>query len=275
MISLSSFISHSSEYTLGPNDILTIAVPQDKTLSFDALEINKEGEVNLGYAGLIKISDLTVKSAEIKIKEKLEHDFLKQADVKIEVKIHGSKIVSLYGEVKKPGQIALKNNNALILDVISLAEGKTQLASDIVYIIRDYKNISPITIIKNRNNDIKTQNKNFKNENFSFYEVKQSDGFEVKPGDFIYIPPVFKVTVVGEVVKEGIYEFTEKPDIVMAIASAQGFKKTANKGNITIKRKTGTGVLNLKIDYNEFIYNNNKTFLLAHGDVVVVAESWF
>ena len=261
-------------YMLGPGDVVGIVIPQDKNISFEKRELNLKGEIKLGYVGMIPIKGLSTEGAEKKIKTMLEKEFFKKADVSLQIVKYGSKKVKIYGDIRNPGEHALKYNSALVLDVIGLSGGKTRSASNIAYIIRDYKKLSPIKIIEERKMD-RIRKRKLITLNYSFFEVRQTDGFEVKPGDFIFIPPVFKITVVGEVTREGTYDFTEKPDIVKAIASAQGFKKTANKKNLTIKRRTDSGVVNMKIDYDEFISEDNKTFNLSHNDVIVVHESWF
>jgi len=264
----------SADYTLGPEDVVSIVIPQDENISFEQIELNKKGEVRLGYIGSIPVNGLSTQDASKKIKKILEKEYFKKADVSIKVVKFGSKKVKIYGDVNNPGEHALRFNSALVLDVIGLAGGKTPTASNMAYIIRGYKNISPIKIIQDRKKFSISKKKDITYD-YSFFEIKQSDGFEIKPGDFIFIPPVFKITVVGEVTREGTYNFSEKPDIVKAIASAQGFKKTANKNSLTVKRKIGSGVMNMKIDYDEFISKNNKTFYLRHDDVIVVHESWF
>ena len=269
-----SMMCFSADYTLGPDDVIEVNVSQDKNLSLKSRELNEKGEIRLGYAGLIALKDLTIEQAERKIKSLLEKEYIKRADVTLEIVKFGSKKVKIYGEVKKPGEHALKKDTSLIPDVIGLSGGKTQSASNIAYIIRHYGKISPIKIIHEKQKYALNKKKDVKN-NYSFFEKRQTSGFEINPGDFIFIPPVFRITVVGEVTREGTYKFKDKPDIVKAIASAQGLKSIANRKNLTVKRKTNNGVINLSVDYDKFIREDNKTFYLYHDDVIVVHETWF
>ena len=259
-----------TEYLLDSNDMLQIEVIQDESLNKKDILIDKDGKIELGYAGKISLKNMTVPAARKKIKKHLEKDFLKKANVKIEIMSYGSKMVKIYGEIKVTGEKYLKTNKSLIPDIIALANGKTKLASEMAYVVRNYKDKSPFKIIEKRKYSTPKGKMDY-----IYKEVVQSKGFEVLPGDFIYIPPVFRVTLVGEVLQEGTYTFSYKPDIVRAIAAARGFKKTAGQKNIIVKRKTPDGIINIPVNYKNSINNDKESFLLLTNDVVVVPESWF
>ena len=264
-----SLLYGEDDYNLGPGDVLEVIVPQDKTLTRRRIKIGRKGEILLGYVGNINLNNLTLNEAQKKIKNHIEKDYLKHVNVSIDILFFGSKKVTIYGEVRSVGEVALRKNTALVSDVIALAKGKVRDTSGMAYVIRNFNKKSPFEIIKNYEmGNIE------KRQDYQFFNVEQSKGFKILPGDFIYIPPVFQITVVGEASSPGIYKFKFRPNIVTVMAAARGFKKAANKEKIKIKREGKKETKNIIINYNDYVGDNNKTYYLLNNDVVIVPESW-
>ena len=270
-LTISNLIAAEDQYKLGPGDYLQISVLQDENLNFKSIKIDEPGIITLGYAGKIDLLNLSVNEAEEKIKQHLEKSYLHKATVDVHIAQYGSKIVKVYGEVKKPGEMPITKNTALIQDLINLAGGKTNTASDIAYVVRDYGTKSPFTIIE----DQKLGANPTPNDGYKVFQLEQTKAFDLLPGDFLFIPAVFKITLVGEVSTPGTYGFSLPPSLVKAIAEAKGFKNAANKTEIKIKRNTSKGIEYIKVNYNDFAGNTTKVFPLLDGDIVIVPETWF
>lgn len=270
IFTVDNFIVADDKYKLGPGDYLQVSVLQDENLNFKNLKVEESGLITLGYAGKINLFNLSTMEAEQKITQHLEKSYLKKATVGVSIAQYGSKIVKVYGEVKKAGETPITKDNPLIPDLISLAGGKTNNASDMAYIVRDYGAKSPLAIIEEHKLGITTP----KNE-YKIFKIEQTKDFNLLPGDFLFIPPLFKITLAGEIATPGTYGFSHPPDLVKAIAEAKGFKNNANKSDIKIKRNTSKGIEYINVNYNDFIGDSNKTFSLLDGDVVIVSSTWF
>ena len=83
-------------------------------------------------------------------------------------------------------------------------------------------------------------------------------------------PPVFYIN--GEVSKPGVYAMSGHLSVIQAIAMAGGFTDFANRKDITILRKSATGMEKLHFNYKDALDDDNKRepLQLLPGDTVVV-----
>lgn len=81
-------------------------------------------------------------------------------------------------------------------------------------------------------------------------------------------PPT--IYVMGEVNKPGPQQMRGPLSVLQALAMAGGFKDFANTGDITILRKSLTGVQRLRFNYKEAVKGNGSPVLLQPGDTVIV-----
>src|SRR5262245_12806614 len=83
----------------------------------------------------------------------------------------------------------------------------------------------------------------------------------------------FRVSVIGEVLKPGVYEFRSTASVLEAIAMAGGFSPFASPSKISVIRKDGDGqTKKVKFNYNRAVQANGDedNVSLQPGDVVVV-----
>lgn len=209
-------MSMGNDYLLGPSDIIDISVSQDKSLSFSNVRISRKNTIKMGFIGKVKIGGLKVSEAEIELKKLLEKDYLQEADVAIVVREYNSQKIKIYGEVKAPGVYSLKTSTR-ILEALSLAGGRTLNASSRAYVIRNYRDLSPMVIIQNRFQKLKDDNLKSGAAKFTpefididltaLHKVKQDT--VLKRGDFVFVPPMIHITIFGAVKREGTYSFSE------------------------------------------------------------------
>jgi polysaccharide export outer membrane protein len=81
-------------------------------------------------------------------------------------------------------------------------------------------------------------------------------------------PPT--VYVMGEVNKPGPQQMRGALSVLQALAMAGGFKDFANTGDITILRKSLSGVQRLRFNYKDAVKGNGSPVLLQPGDTVIV-----
>jgi polysaccharide export outer membrane protein len=74
----------------------------------------------------------------------------------------------------------------------------------------------------------------------------------------------------GEVNKPGPQQMRGQLSVLQALAMAGGFKDFANTGDITILRKSLTGVQKLRFNYKDAVKGNATPVLLQPGDTVIV-----
>jgi polysaccharide export outer membrane protein len=82
----------------------------------------------------------------------------------------------------------------------------------------------------------------------------------------------FKVSVLGEVLKPGVYEFKSATTVLEAIAMAGGLGPFASGSKIAVIRKDGTGTKKIKFNYHRAVAasTDEDNLVLQPGDVVVI-----
>src|SRR5512137_2088704 len=127
----------SYEYQIGAKDLLEISVFEVPELNI-TVRVSENGMVTLPLLGEIKAEGLNRAELEKKVASMLEKNYLKNAQVTIFIKEFQSKKISVMGAVRDPGMHDLIGRQSL-LQVISIAGGLTDQASDTVVIFRQFK----------------------------------------------------------------------------------------------------------------------------------------
>jgi polysaccharide export outer membrane protein len=85
-------------------------------------------------------------------------------------------------------------------------------------------------------------------------------------------PESYKVSVLGNVSKPGIYPILTKINVLQGIALAGGFSEWAKKDDITVLRGHGKQQKRFKVDYSDVIdgVNPKQNILLIPGDLIIV-----
>lgn len=116
----------STEFLLGPEDIVEITVWRNQDLSRVTV-VRPDGMISLPLIGDVQASGLTPARVAEKIAKRLT-EFKENPSVSVSVKEVNSYFVFVMGEVQKPGKYPLKSY-ATFLQGVSLAGGFTPFAS--------------------------------------------------------------------------------------------------------------------------------------------------
>lgn len=161
----------SSDYIIGPGDLVGIEVWKDQTLTRTAVVL-PDGKISMPLIGELQAGGKTVAALKSEITEKL-NQFVPDPVLTIEVKQCNSMHIYVLGRVNTPGRSALVSNINL-LQALAMAGGLNPFAkSDQIKLFR-YENGT--TTIFPFDYDAVTKGKNL-NENI-----------ELKRGDVIYVP---------------------------------------------------------------------------------------
>jgi len=158
----------TTEFRLGPDDIIEVYVYQEKDLS-PTVQVRPDGKISLPLIGEMPASGKTATELQKDITEKYKSFFADPA-VTVVVKEVNSPKISVLGEVKKPDIYKIKDR-ATVLDAIALAGGLTEYAKKNIRVIRvDSKGTQRIEVI-NLDDQIKGR----------------KDPFYILPYDKIYV----------------------------------------------------------------------------------------
>ncbi len=179
------------------------------------------------------------------------------------IKEFQSKKISVMGAVKNPGTHDLIGRQSL-LQVISMAGGLSEQASDSVIIFRQFRALPSQSLIIKLDDLLLKANPKY--------------NIPVFPGDIINIPgsQFLDIYVFGQVKNPGAVRMKKGSDdvtLLRAIAQAGGFTDRARRGKIMITRTEDGVEKKLNVDVKDILGGGRQDFVLQAFDVVFVPES--
>ena len=152
---------------IDPNNAYGISGPSSLFLS--GYSIDQDGKITLPTLGELKVSGLTVAQAQEQIQRNLDRYV---TDATVVVKLISFK-VSVLGEVRNPGYYYVYNEQANLLEALSMAGDLTQGASrENLKLIRQIPGGTEVILL-----DLKDPN------------LVQSQYYFLKPNDVLYVEP--------------------------------------------------------------------------------------
>jgi polysaccharide export outer membrane protein len=124
-----------SNYTLGPDDQITLFVSDVDDLSNKPMRIDMKGNITLPMVGRVHAAGLTVDELRAAIEQRMKK-FVNDPDVLITVTEYRSQPVSILGAVNTPGVHQLEGHKTLF-EVLSAAGGIRSDAGNTVTITRE------------------------------------------------------------------------------------------------------------------------------------------
>ena len=254
--------NQSYEYQIGAKDLLQISVFEVPELNI-TVRVSENGMINLPLLGEVKAEGLNRLELEKRIAALLEKSFLKNAQVTIFIKEFESKKISVMGAVKAPGMIDLIGRQSL-LQIISMAGGLSEQASDTVIIFRQFQTIPSLSLV------IKLDD--------VLLRADPKYNIPIFPGDIINIPgsQFLDIYVFGQVQSPGAVRMKKGSDevtLLRAIAQAGGFSDRARRGKVLITRNENGVEKKIHVDVKAILGGGRKDFVLQAFDVVFVPES--
>lgn len=250
------------EYIIGPRDLLEIKVFESPELN-QTVRVSEDGSITiLPLLEKVMVGGLSKDEVERKLARILDEKYIKNPRISVFIKEHQSQSVAVIGAVEEPGTYELVGRQSL-LQVISMAGGFTEKASNELFILREGMN--GITAKLSIDLDDLTINGNKKLN------------IPVQANDVINVPvdKIINVYVWGCVNRPGALEvkMSKKITLQQAIAQAGGTAEGAKKSSIIITRKDKDGKeRKIKVNLKDIISGKKQDLELKEGDVVYVPE---
>ncbi len=119
----------SESYKVQPTDVLIIEIANEPKLSAKEFRVAASGEISYPFIGAVRAANRTTVEIQEEVKRLLETDYLVNAQVLVQVRDFRKKIVSVFGQVNKPGLIEIPPERKMTaIEAISAAGGLTRLA---------------------------------------------------------------------------------------------------------------------------------------------------
>jgi polysaccharide export outer membrane protein len=254
--------SQSYEYQIGAKDLLQISVFEVPELNI-TVRVSENGMINLPLLGEVRAEGLNRLDLEKRIAASLEKNYLKNAQVTIFIKEFQSKKISVMGAVKNPGMHDLIGRQSL-LQVISMAGGLSEQASDTVVIFRQFRNVPGQSLVIRLDELLLKANPKY--------------NITIFPGDIINIPgdQYLDIYVFGQVKSPGAVRIKKGSDdvtLLRAIAQVGGFSDRARRGKVMVTRTVDGVEKKINVDVKDILSGRRQDFVLQAFDVVFVPES--
>lgn len=245
----------NNEYVISTDDVIEITVFGEPDLSLEA-RVSRDGTINYPLLGNIKVADMTARQLEGYIGDLLRKDYLVSPQVNVIIKEYSK--ISILGEVKLPGSYQLKERMTLT-QALALAGGFTQEA-----------NTSSIQIMRNVDNRKETLH-----ADLDKIMNKEAPDIEVRPRDTIIVGEFGNFSVVGQVVKPGIYKLKKNLGVIDAIGIAGGFTPTAAPDGTKIIRIENGVKKVIVVPVSRIMKGASGDVMVKGDDTLVVPESFF
>jgi polysaccharide export outer membrane protein len=238
-------------YRLGSEDVVRVTVyghPELTALS----RVAEDGSIALPAVGRISLGGLSAKEAEQKIARLLaDKEVVKDAQVGVFVEQYQSKLVSVLGQVARPGVLTITRGST-VTELISQAGGLTEDAGDVAIVTRKGRRSDEQIVV-----------------DLAALLEGRPDTPEprVSDGDRIFIPKSERFYVYGEVNRPGAYRLERGMTVMQALSLAGGLSDKGTERGMRITRKTDAG--------GEETIPAQLTQQIRANDVLQVKESLF
>lgn len=249
------------EYKVGPDDVVEVSIfeweanDQTKTLQ---LRVSETGVISLPSVGAIEVAGQSVQEIQQLIERAfVESGVLQSPRVGVWVSEFRSRRISVIGAVNQPGSYAIHQNVSTLLDMLSLAGGPLENAGGVAYVVR----AAGGERIK-----------------IDLDELLEKGSSSLNPvlgeGDVVYVPKAPLVYIYGAVKQAGAFTFRKQLRLLEALALAGGVNGFADKGDVTLIRRTEDGGERVyTVDIGRIESGKDPNLFLRDNDVIRVKQS--
>jgi polysaccharide biosynthesis/export protein len=217
----------SSEYKLGGGDGVKITVFLNPELAVEA-RVSEQGQINFPLVGLVKIGGLSVTEAEKLISDQLrEGGYVQRAQVLLSITAYRSQLVSVLGNVVRPGRYPLEIPGTKLTDLLAMAGGVAIGGSDTVILTRS----GSLNVPKKIEIDLPG----------IFLEGKNEFDLVLQAGDSIYVHKQPNFFISGSVGRPGIYNVDRGLTIAQAIAKGGSYTLRSRESGVRLLRRDASG----------------------------------
>jgi len=242
-----------SDYILGPGDKIFIDI-YGESEAYYQVEVSPEGNALLENIGPVSLSGLKLNDAKNRLKNKLRKIYTGissgKTSINISVGIPRAIRINIAGEVQLPGTYNFSAFNTLY-NALYVAGGITEDAS--LRDIRLYRNNKLISSV-----DV-----------YDFLKSgDMSTDVRLDNGDLILVGTYKnRVTIKGNVITPGRFEFIEDESLLDLINYAGGFRENAYRKSVKITRIFDDKLKIVDVNSDQFEFFNLKS-----GDIVEVSQ---
>ena len=134
LIASGGAVAAQTDYTIGPQDVLTIMVYDQADLS-GKFPVDADGSLTFPLLGRVSAGGMTLRALEEDLRKRLADGYLRNPQVSVSIEQYKSQRIFVMGEVRAPGAYQL-TGEMTIIEAIARAGSTTPQAADEVMIVR-------------------------------------------------------------------------------------------------------------------------------------------
>ncbi|HYS25513.1 MAG TPA: polysaccharide biosynthesis/export family protein [Vicinamibacterales bacterium] len=254
-----SAAAQSSGYAIGAQDVLTISVFDEPSLS-GKYAVELDGSLAFPLIGRVKAAGLSLRDFESDIRTRLAAGYFRNPQVSVAIEQYRSQRVFVVGEVKAPGTFALTGDMTLI-EVLAKAGSTTGGAGDEIMLVRGHGRTSATLPEAGAADDVVHVNlKDLQGGAAAARNLALNDG------DTVYVPRAQVVYVFGQVKNPGSYPVQSDTSVLQLLSLAGGVLPTGAMNRLQVIRVVDGAKKEFKVKLTEGV---------NPGDTIVVPERFF
>ncbi|HMC16017.1 MAG TPA: polysaccharide export protein EpsE [Albitalea sp.] len=242
----------AAEHVLGAADVIRVTVFQNPELSVET-RISEQGVISYPLLGNVALAGLSVSQGEQKIAKALrDGGFVLKPQVSILLLQIRSALVSVLGQVAKPGRYPIESTNSKVSEIIASAGGVVPGGADVVS-LSGTRNGKPIK---------------FEVDLPAILQAGKTElDMVVANGDILFVDRAPFLYVHGEVQRPGMTRLERGMTVMQALAASGGLTQRGTERGLRINRRDPNGnVRVIEPKMNDFV---------ERDDVIYVRESMF
>jgi len=228
----------NATYLLGVADVLAIKVFNEEQLT-NKYTVDTDGSITFPLIGRFQVGGKTTRQIEEDLTRALQPEWLKRAQVSVEIAQYRSRSIYVLGEVRTPGRYNIEGPMTL-LEVIANAGSTTSAASNTIIVQRYKDGMAAAVAAPTAAGDTRWAEVTRINLD-DLREGKLSANLLLQDSDMIIVPPAERVYVSGQVKQPGSFIIRPGMTVRQAIAEAGGLTERGSTRGIKIIRKDDKG----------------------------------
>ena len=241
-----------SEYKIGAGDVVRVLVFQNPDLTTES-RVTESGVIAFPLIGTARIGGLTASEAEQRIADALRTgNFVKQPQVSLLVTQVRSNLVSVLGQVGRPGRYPIETAELRLTELLATAGGVNPTGADLVTVTgtrggQPFRTEVDLTKL--------------------FGSERRAEDLLLQNGDVVWVDRGSSIYIYGEVQRPGVIRLERNMTVLQALATGGGLTQRGTERGMRLHRRGADGKIN--------ITQPSMDETLRDGDVIYVRESIF
>jgi len=250
-----------ADYTLGPQDTLTITVFEHPNLS-GKFNVEGDGFLTFPLIGRVLAAGLTPRDVEARIGSRLKDGYLLNPQLSVTVDQYRSQRVFMIGAVGQPGTLTLTGGTTLIEALARVGSTTNEAVGDAIVVRGRPGQQIAAPVMPDQAGEAEV----IRIDLSQLERGVLSQNLQLHDGDTVVVPRGEPVFLLGEVRSPGAYAVRKGTTVLQVLALGGGLTERGATGRIKIVRTSNGKKHEFKVKLDDVV---------QAGDTVVVPEKYF